>query len=368
MIVISLITYKIKSPIKIIIYLLYKYMSLVFINKNKHNIHLVNTLLINNNKYNIYKYSVLKCDKYFTVNNKYKHIWYTINKKLYIVNLDNTGFTNNFKKKINFINSELINILSKDKKKLSIEQRTLITNITKKLSEMNIFRFYINNYNCFTISNLDNCNEIIKSLNNKLNCNNYTLKIEYILNMEENTELVAESYMPTNIILCIYNKKKCVSSIVFNYESDILYFVDKTNIKFQNKNIDNLLKTIVIILSKYIYPKAKKLINIDSNADSIFFMLKQLNAKTNVKNKLNNLDDIKNYLNMNVFIEYIVSIDDKNIKNANNVFNKLIKTDFDCKRKYSKLSRINTKKTQTKKRKQKNANKKTKTKKRRKKN
>lgn len=304
-------------------------LNVLFKSKEEAGFTLKTTLLDDNQiKHNIYEYSHNDCKRYFKLVENIKIIGYVMDGKFYVVNLDNTEFTEKFKSKFNFIDNDAITNLEKIKS-------TSTRQILESIESFSVVNLKV--YNCHNALDLTQANNKINELNKKLKCDKYKLQLNYIFDMDDSTEVNAYSFDGSTLLLCIYNESKCVSSLVIQYtekDSDIIYH-SKTKPEFEGRKMNKLLRAVIILLSLHIYPKAKGLVSSAYNPISAYLMIHHFKAVPIYEDKntvFETFDDIKTRIEQSDTggITTRVILNDENIRNANAVFEKIIKDEFKC--------------------------------------
>ena len=120
---------------------------------------------------------------------------------------------------------------------------------------------------------------------NKLNillkekCSNLSLNLDYLYNLKGNVELYSESYVNelNLLVLCLYNKNNCISSIELILEDNNIVINSKTNQAFEGKKYNKLLRGVVIVISSII-PNINKLISYAGNIISAWLLINYYNA------------------------------------------------------------------------------------------
>lgn len=292
-----------------------------------------NTILKNGNQEqkHIYKYTNDNCTKYFSIDENINCIGILINNDFHVVSLINQIDSIN-KNDFDFLNENSIKILAGN----SLGKKQIIR---KKLNSISNFKFVKNI--CINEIDLTSAKKKINELNSLLNCMDYKISLDYAFNLNNNTEINA--YYNINngeeLYLCVYHKNSiCISSLTISYsnEKNEITIDSRTKIGHEGMNLNKLLRSIIILLSKYIFPDAKTIVSSAVNAISTYIMIKYFNADiVNVDETLPlypNYDEIENYIKYKDGIETVVKLTDENIKNAEKVFNDIINK-FKCEKK-----------------------------------
>lgn len=225
-----------------------------FITKDEAQIEYVTSIFDKKTKYDIYKKKINDCYQYFELIHQYKYIGYLENDMFFVVSLKDDSFDNEFKQQINNINNTNILLFKKKHSDRTSKEKndysTIIYSFGKKYKHLSFSE------KCNDVINLDEANKTLDILNNKLNCINYKIKLNYIFQFEKNTEINAFHYNFENPLLCIFEDNVCVSSLFIEYDSDKkeIEFSSKTKKEYEGNKLNRLLCAIIIIISKDLYP------------------------------------------------------------------------------------------------------------------
>lgn len=130
--------------------------------------------------------------------------------------------------------------------------------------------------------NLDNAIQyglpiIIDDLCKKCNCSKYNIT----LNNFENRDINATVYdsKEYDIILCLYYKTTCISSIIGRYHSKInsMELLSKTDKNFENKKFNSYLRNAFLYLMTYV-PSIVNIVSFSVNPISTYTMYKHYNV------------------------------------------------------------------------------------------
>jgi hypothetical protein len=311
--------------------------------KNEVGVEFITTVIEHNYNvsFDIYKYKTENCDeKYFDVTTNIKYIGYIDNDIFYIINLIDDTFPEDFKESFNWINKNIIelllvplnmvNTLTSDEQNLRSDSRRKLRDIENKYGTFN----YIKYEPCKQFIKVDYLNDKLISLNNILNCKDYEIKLNYIFQMKNNTVFTAEMGKITRLLLCIYHNSNCVSSlsITYNDERKQISIDSETNPKYEGKKMNKLLRSVIIMMSKDMFPSADYVHSSAINPTSAYLMIKHFNAMPmNVDlNEVDTYAKIQKYMDKNVGINCRIDLNENNIRNASDVMYYIIENEFDC--------------------------------------
>jgi len=280
---------------------------------------------------NIYKYKDdEECDKYFDINDGTTHIGYIINDTFYVISLNNVPFDEEFKNHFTFIDEEAIKSLKTD------------TNKRARLNKIPNFRYFpISKYSGFPpkcVKTVDIVNNIgiqtkLNNLNNLLDCINFKISIGYVFQMKSNTEIYSMGgFTSSTLLLCIFHDMSCVSSLTIKLTDKTIYIDSKTKEQYEQKDLNKLLRSIIIIIAKDLYPSAEYVVSAASNPTSSYLMFTYFNAvmvdehENPIENNLHNYRDIKKYIHNHDGIYSKVVLNETNIKKARQVFETIVES------------------------------------------
>ena len=313
----------------------------IFVKKSDLNIDFQTTVRISNSDIiaNIYKYTDDGCEKYFSVPKNINYIGYIdIDKdQFYIINIKNDVFTEDFKNSLGFINKSFVDKLQHFGTKLIKEEILLIEN---KI-------MYLHNFpsNCEPHVNLDKANAILSSLNAKLECVNYQIRLNYVFEMKPNTEIIYysesdyDSMNIHNLLLCLFDTNaKCVSSLTIKYNAIRKYLTiySMTNQKYEGMKINKLLRSVIIIIAKSLYPDIDYVYSSAMHPASAYLMINYFNAQPVDYRNYNPIvidkgkDKIKEYFENFESLDTRVLINEENIQKADNVFQNILDAPLKC--------------------------------------
>jgi len=276
----------------------------------------------------------------FTDNNLYfqtivspKYIGYIDNSNFIVVNLEDDFFDEQFKNEFDFLNEKNINILAM---RSIVEEANQIKkrNLRKTLRKINNFNFIESN-SIYTqeTHKYNDANVKLTELNAILNCIDYEIKLNYVFEMENDIEVSSYSNTPITLLLCIYHKKNCISSLSIKYKDTKIIIESNTHKNHEGKKLNKLLRSVIIIIAKNMFPSAKSISSDAIDPASAYLMMKYFNA---VDEKNVGIDTYKTYENIsdvmkkNEFIESFVYLTDVNIDNAKSVFQTIVDKELKC--------------------------------------
>jgi len=119
---------------------------------------------------------------------------------------------------------------------------------------------------------------LMKDLHSKCNDAKYHLGLTEYENRDADAVIYDEKTY--DIILCLYYKKKCISSVVGRYDpSDkSMEILSKTHADFENRKFNLYLRTAFIYLMCFIEPAIKKVFSFSVNPISTYTMYKYYHA------------------------------------------------------------------------------------------
>jgi hypothetical protein len=150
---------------------------------------------------------------------------------------------------INIVNDYIIfdrvkNIIDSNK---SLSSTGLNNFFTKNVNDIT-FIYLKNNLGCFNTdldiiqNKLDELNLLLKN-----KCPNLELKLDNYYNLSGKISSFSEI---DSLILCLYYNNDCISSIIFEYKGNNAIVIDSiTNILFEGKKYNKLLRSIIIIVA-----------------------------------------------------------------------------------------------------------------------
>ena len=268
---------------------------------------------------NIYKYkdTINDCDIYFDLPDYKKYIGYENDNFFYIVSLHD-----HFDKEMKDVFGGFIDF---------DDYSTF-----QKLHQMRDFhKFHIFPHHCTDILNLDIVRPILDKLNDILACTNLKIRINYLFQMENNSEVNAYSVSGRSLLLCIFDNNKCVSSLVvrFHKKKKEINIDSKTNKRYANNKLNKLLRAVIIIISTSLFPSAKYLVSVPINPTSLYLMIHYFNAiayENDTQVHISTYKEMETYVD-NAEIISKVELNNDNIENAENVFVKTVEQ-IKCKR------------------------------------
>ena len=277
--------------------------------KREVNLELINTIIDEHDGKikNIYKYTYANgCVSFFETSDTQKYISIVETNDLFIINLTNEDFDDEIKEMKYKLNAEDLSILT------TLPLRKLGRDGI--LKRMEIYKPYQSiksilntDTDCVNEIELENAKNELTKLNTKLGCIDYKLAIDYVFKMENNTEITSYAFKADSLILCLFTKNKCISSLQINYKNEdgTIKIDSRTKKEYEGKKINTLLRSVIILISKKLFPDSMYISSIPINSISKNIMTKYFNAIC--------FDDIECFIELN----------EENIKNAYNIFNKI---------------------------------------------
>jgi hypothetical protein len=196
-------------------------------------------------------------------------------------------------------------------------------------------------------------------LNNQLKVCNYVLELNYVYEIQNNTEIntLYNNIIDDPLLLCLMTDKKCVSSINIEYFEGSIYIHSKTNNQYERKKLNTFLRAVVIIIAQLLYNNATVIFSYAVNPVSYYIMLKYFNAVAydNDGKILEDDVNIKEYIENNGHILSAVNLNDESKNLAQTVINDTI-NEFKCVPKGGKNKTIRKKNRKNKSRKNRRKN------------
>jgi hypothetical protein len=261
------------------------------------------TIKLNGNMVNIYEYIVDDtCKKYFKFDVAVKYLAYIKDEQIYVLMLSN----------------DLID----EPSTTSIDRSSIL-----KLD------YDIDKHPCANIINLELAKQQIALINSYLRSKNIEISLDYIYDMPDYTEI---NYFGANsreagstLLLCINCNKNCVASVIitYDYTSNNIYLDAFTNSQFEGRNMNAVLRSVLIIISKMLFRDAISLVSVAANPVSAHIMLKYFNAtmihepRYSIEDRIDQsskFEDIKSVVDRYDGIEVAVLLNEENISNAEN--------------------------------------------------
>jgi hypothetical protein len=144
--------------------------------------------------------------------------------------------------------------------------------------------------------------------------------------MKTNSEVSAYRFNSTTLLLSIRTSDNCVSSLVIKYDNNEIYIDSKTKEEYEGNKLNKLLRAVVIIIAKLLYPSSQYLTSVAVNPISSHLMIKHFNAQPFDDNnkpltiRFTNFDEMKTYFDRTDGIITKVELNDENIELAETVF------------------------------------------------
>ena len=230
----------------------------------------------------IYRITINGCNYYFFGNNK-KYVLVPIRDKNYIYKLENDIeelpkdiYAINMAQKINF-----------EEKKEDIEDWQEWQDLMDILAKNNIL--YFDPEECPAANlNLDKAKTKLIELNAFLQqkCSNLSLYLDYVYNHKTDSTLelyerFIEEYSdgPYSLVLCLYNDNHCISSITITIDGIELSIDSRTHTDYESRKYNILLRSIIIIISKYLSSDITYIKSVAINPASAYMLMQYLGGK-----------------------------------------------------------------------------------------
>ena len=292
------------------------------------NFTLINTLRNGDTTIDIYKYSPsINCNKYIKVVNGIKMLGYFLINKFHFVSLvDNVPPT------MHTDIIKIINTIKTNYKYTSGENNTMLSQIQMELQKNPdlhiITRIDDENQNpCHQKKILSKARNTLVEINDLIGSDiGYTVDLDYVYSKPKNYEINALELNGDELILCINKDSVCVASILMYLREGTHEVVisSKTKQQFERLGMNKILRCLVIILSKSIFPTAQFVLSESVNPVSAWIMINRLNGYPNVHQNFKSYKDLYEFIRSGEDLEVRVDINIPNIKNARKVFNKTV--------------------------------------------
>jgi hypothetical protein len=219
------------------------------------------------------------------------------------------------------------------------------------LKEQKVGYISLLSFECFENVDLTRAKSQITRLNDVLilKCK-LSLELDYFFNLHGKISKFTK-YIPS-LTLCLYSESECISSLELIINNDSLTINSKTDKNHEGKKYNKLLRSVAIIISKYLSDKILRIESDAINPISAWLMISEFNAIINnnddnilfykfletqkIKIDFSNKETLKSTItefyekNPLSSICSSVNLDQVNIENAQNVFNRVIETEIIC--------------------------------------
>ena len=224
---------------------------------------------------------------------------------------------------------------------------TVIDKINKKynVKRLNVDHILKNTPGCETpLQDLREAHQIIQMLNNIIEreCYDLRLQLDYVYNMSN--RVVSFSGAPSEyLLLCLYYKENCISSIEIIKKQENLKINSKTDSEYENKKYNKLLRAATIIISRALMPEGHYLHSVALNPISAWLLINTFNGVIRPERdndewfnfiEENYKDDhssgkitnkmIRQFYDDYTLIEVDVELNDENIHNAMTKFHEIV--------------------------------------------
>lgn len=230
----------------------------------------------------IYRITIEGCEYYFFGNNK-KYVLVPIRDKNYIYKLDND--IQELPEDIDAI--KMIKKINFVEKKEAIVDWQEWRDLIDILAKYNIL--YFEPDECPTAKlNLDKAKTKLIELNAFLQqkCSNLSLYLDYVYNHKTDSTLelyesLNEEYSdgPYLLVLCLYNDNHCISSITITIDGIELSIDSRTHTDYERRKYNILLRSIIIIISKYLSSDITYIKSVAINPASAYILMQYLGGK-----------------------------------------------------------------------------------------
>ena len=242
------------------------------------------SLLMKYKNKNIYKYiDSTGCEKIFSTTCKYVGFFDVEN--YFVVNLINESFAddlhdNDLQKILNQIGIDNIKLSLQPIMKLSEKDKDTWRGTRKHINSINNFKY---NINLVDFINLSEAKKKLYQLNDILSCIDYKLSIDYIFQMNLNTQITKSNMAsnPTRLLLCMFHDTNCISSIEISYIRDTEKHIEissETNESYLKLKLNKILRAVIIYIATDLYPEISSVLSVSINPISAYLMIKYFKA------------------------------------------------------------------------------------------
>lgn len=210
------------------------------------------------------------------------YVCWAYNNTIFIINLRGPEFTEEFMERVRTI-SNLSYLLTAGPKNTYGTFKGVL-DIKSALNKLGTYLPIKRNFQPYEELDLTRAKQELESLNQQLNCINYRLSLDYIYNVEPNSTVNSYGFDTSNLILCIFEGTTCVASITFpilyDEENSVKYIVisSYTNPSFEGKQLNTLLRSIVILIANQIDPAIRFIYSEAVNPISAYLLMTKFKA------------------------------------------------------------------------------------------
>lgn len=219
-----------------------------------------------------------------------------------------------------------------------------VRQIIKKydIKELDLDQFFRNREEeCDTPFDLTRAHNLLDKLNDIIEeeCNDLRLHLDYVYNMKN--KVVSFSMAPPKyLLLCLYHKEDCISSIELIPKEKTLIINSITENIYEGKKYNKLLRTVALMIASVFIPSFTTLSSTAMNPVSVWLLVSTLNGEISEDNVLwyiflkKKFGDNPYHISYGLIEEYYqeydmgvtvnVKINEKNVVNAMNQFRQIV--------------------------------------------
>ena len=302
------------------------------------------------NERDIYEIVIEDCKRYITKDKPYIILQIHNEFRLFNLTEDDDNIPEDILKNIRteLLTSDKEELLGKPILKLTTDEKKEKTNILLAIrKDPNVSYLLSYELKCPYLINLEKAKQNLDVFNHNLHekCNKYTMELDYVYKTEENSKIETLGGKPKaiDLLLCLFNKQKhCVSSLTIEIDTydKILTIDSATADEYQNKKLNTILRSVIILLTKDLSNDIKYVVSRATNPVSVYTMVNKFNAIQFMDEEqliidTSSIDVIQKYMeheNLTAF-ESRIELYDTNIKNAFTIFDETIQNPIICENK-----------------------------------
>lgn len=260
-----------------------------FIITHKTTVNSISTWSESEEIYSIYK---IECDSAdigcnTTFYTSLPYICWAYSGNIYVINLRGPVFTEEFMERVRAVPN--LGYLLTTGPKNTYGTFKGVLDIKSALNKLGIYLPIKRNFQPYEEIDLTHAKQELELLNQQLNCVNYQLRLDYMYNVESNSTVNSYNFVTSNLILCIFDRNNCIASITFpisyDEESSVKYIVisSYTNPSFEGKQLNTLLRSIVILIANKIDPAIYYIYSEAVNPISAYLLMTKFKAVQDIR-------------------------------------------------------------------------------------